>query len=805
MAEDNPARGIESARLGDVPFRLLADHLPALCFIADARGSVIWCNRRWYDYTGVDLAADIDRIWPTVHHPEMLEEVNRRWTRALETAAPGEMVVPLKGADGRFRPFLTRAEPVRDADGRIGCWLGTMTEISRQQELERHQRFLLELGDRLIEETDPDLILFLIGEALAAHLDVARVGYGQVSDDGETVAAGGRGWTEPSMPGTAGAFRLDDYGPAVEALRRGETVVIDDVARDPAVAEAAAAHLALGIRATVTVPLVKRGRFAAMLYVHSKVPRQWREAEVQLVRDVAERAWSTLERARSEAALRESELRLRGIVEASPECVKIVRRDGRLSFMNPAGLAMIEADSADDLAVADVVAPEHREAWKRNHARVCNGESVTWDFDVIGLKGTRRRMETHAVPLPAGGGGWQQLAVTRDVTDRKRAEEALERSREALYQSEKLTALGSLLAGVSHELNNPLAIVVSLSALLERQAEGTPLAERAAKIRGAADRCARIVQTFLAMARQRPPERTRIDLNALVRGALDLAGYGLRTADITAVADLCGDLPDVFGDADQLGQVILNLIVNAQHALQERPGDRRLRIETRRERDGVRLAISDNGPGVPPEARRRIFEPFYTTKPVGAGTGLGLSFSIGVAEAHGGTLAYRDAEGGGACFELKLPMAPAGDSAPAEAGDARPAGESRHRGRVLVVDDEPDLAEALAALLAEEGLDVDLAESGRAAQALIAARRYDLLLSDLRMPDLDGPALFAWLREVQPDLAARTAFVTGDTLGPAASLFIAESGRPVLEKPFDPPAVRRVLDALDRARGGAGR
>jgi PAS domain S-box-containing protein len=796
VAAAAPTRSVENERLGkNAPFRILADHLPALCFIADPVGAVIWCNRRWFDYTGVAPDADVDRIWPEVHQPDMLAEIYRRWSGALKAGVADEMVLPLKGADGRFRPFLTRTEPVRHADGQISCWLGTMTEITQQQEVERHQRFLLTLSDRLTEETDPLAILYTIGEALAAHLDAARVGYGQVAEDGETVDAGGRGWTRPDMPGTAGTFRLDDYGaPAITALRRGKTVVIEDTAVDGRVSSVAAAHLALGIRATITVPLVKRGGLAAIFYVHSDLPRQWCDAEVQLVRDTAERAWATLERARSEAALRMSEERLRAIVEATPECVKIVGRDGRLSFMNPAGLVMIEADAANGLPVASVLAPEHREDWRRHHERVCAGESLTWEFDVIGLRGTRRRMETHAVPLASNEGGWEQLAVTRDVTERKRAEEALERSREALHQSEKLTALGSLLAGVSHELNNPLAIVVSLSALLEQQSAGTPFAERATKIRAAAGRCARIVQTFLAMARQRPPERTRVDLNAIVRSALDLAGYGLRTADIAVTADLCGELPDVVGHADQLAQVLLNLIVNAQHALADRPDGRRLTLLTRRNGDCVRVLVHDNGPGVSPEAQRRIFEPFYTTKPMGSGTGLGLSFSLGVAEAHGGKLELEERPGGGACFVLTLPAAQKEASTPSSITETAP--DTPQRGRALVVDDEPDVAEALAALLVAEGLSVDLATSGRDAQRQIASTRYDLILSDLRMPDLDGTALFAWLQEKYPNLATRTAFVTGDTLGPAAARFLAASGRPVLEKPFDPGSVRHLLDEL---------
>lgn len=1051
MAIQSLCRTGSAAQLSDAPFRLLADHLPALCWIANPDGEIVWFNRRWYDYTGMTEERAARDGWTTVHDPAVLPEVRKSWRTAIAEGQAGEMVFPLRGADGVFRPFLTRAEPVHDEQGRTICWLGTHTEITNQQEAERNQRFLVMLGDRLRDLTDPLAILAAAGEALARHLHIPRVGYAEVDAAEERLTATGRGWSDDTLPGGPGEYRLADFGPAIApALLSGQTCVIGNVATDPRSAPQLETYLKLGIRALVCVPLIKRGHLGALLYVHSAVPRAWREGEVRLVEEVAERTWATLERARAEAAqresderlrhalegallgtvqwdlstlrgqwskrtceifgiecgdditvdqfrslvhpddrrtvlkaigkaiedddgyvvdyriirpdgqqrwvvsrsrvqrnadgqavatngfviditdrkaaeerLRESEARLRAIVEATPECVKIVGSDGMLLHINAAGLRMIEADPDSDVGsvnVAELVAPEHRKQWQVNHRRVCAGESVNWEFDIIGRNGTRRRMETHAVPLPAADGSLQQLAVTRDVTarraaeerlreseallaafmkhapigmylkdaagrylllnpemakvfgrpveevigrtaselfgseearfiadydreiletgqpraveeflpghdayawsmvvrfpvslegerptriggfdidisDRKRAEAELERSREALYQSEKLTALGSLLAGVSHELNNPLSIVVTLSMLLEEQLQGSPQAERAQKIRRAADRCAKIVQTFLAMARQKRPERARVDANDLVRGALELASYGLRTTDITVRTSLAPDLPPLWADADQLHQVLVNLFVNAQHALQDKASDRVLSIRTRAGgRAGmITIEVADNGPGIPPEVRRRIFEPFFTTKPQGAGTGLGLSFSLGIVEAHGGRMRLCDVAGG-ACFLIELPTAVGADTPV----DARDDGirTATGQGQALVIDDEPDVAEALAELLMLEGFRVDIAKSGLEAQALLAVHRYDLLLSDLRMPDLDGPALYAWIERERPELCARTAFVTGDTLGPAAAHFLACAGRPLLEKPFGPESLRRLLAEL---------
>jgi len=277
-----------SSASGDAPFRLLADHLPALCFIADPAGRVLWCNRRWYDYTGAAPDAALDDVWRTLHHPNRRKEVARRWQGALETGRPTEMTLPLLGRDGRYRPFLARTEPVCDDEGRLTCWLGTMTEIPDGRETEHNQHFLLELGDALRDEVDPVTILRAIGERLAAHLNVDRVGYGDVSPDGLEVSVGSRGWVAGDMPGGPGVYRLDDFGREAAAMvRRGEIFIVADVLADPAVGPNSDAHLGVGVRAGVTVPLVKRDGLAAIFYVHSRVVRRWRDVEVQLIRDVA--------------------------------------------------------------------------------------------------------------------------------------------------------------------------------------------------------------------------------------------------------------------------------------------------------------------------------------------------------------------------------------------------------------------------------------------------------------------------------------------------------------------------------------
>jgi two-component system NtrC family sensor kinase len=378
----------------------------------------------------------------------------------------------------------------------------------------------------------------------------------------------------------------------------------------------------------------------------------------------------------------------------------------------------------------------------------------------------------------------------------------LQRQREALLQAEKMAALGSLLAGVAHELNNPLSIVLAGALLLQEEAEEAAapgLARGAERIRVAAERCARIVRSFLAMARQQEARRRPVSVAALVDGALELLAYGLRSDGMEVAREIPADLPVVLGDADQLHQVLANLVTNARQALEDRSGPRRLRIAARAAGGAVELSVADNGPGVPAELRGRIFDPFFTTKPVGVGTGIGLAVSRGIAEAHGGSLELAEAaeRGGGARFILRLPRAGA-NSAAAGGADPTPAGGAVRAGHgaALIVDDEAEVAGMLALMLVPLGFRCDLAATGREAQRLLSSRDYDAILCDLRMPDVDGQTLYGWLEANRAHLCRRTAFVTGDTLGKAAADFLAGSGRPVLEKPFVPEEVRRVVAAL---------
>jgi len=392
------------------------------------------------------------------------------------------------------------------------------------------------------------------------------------------------------------------------------------------------------------------------------------------------------------------------------------------------------------------------------------------------------------------------ICTFTDVTDQVSAERELERQREALYQREKLSALGMLLAGVAHELNNPLSVVLGQAALMESLAADKQQSDRASRIRNAAEHCIKIIKTFLAMARDKPPSRVPVQINSLIEPALDLVAYPIRSSDIKVERDLAEGLPEVQGDPDQLHQVLINLLINATQALEDCEPPRRIALRTRYNgaNDEVELEIADSGPGVPEELRRRIFEPFFTTKSENAGTGVGLAVCHGMVTAHGGSLTVENLPkdgplGGGACFRITLPAAGAEVVATPEEA---PADDSP--GRVLLVDDEPEICELLIDFLEDSGLEIETAGSGQEALQRIAERDFDVILCDLRMPGMDGPALFGEVARERPAMISRFIFGTGDLLSDSSRQFLKDCNRPFLEKPFMPEQVRRLVKQVVR-------
>ena len=398
-----------------------------------------------------------------------------------------------------------------------------------------------------------------------------------------------------------------------------------------------------------------------------------------------------------------------------------------------------------------------------------------------------------------GRDGLRIEALMRDVTERKRLEDQARDLYHQLLQAEKLAALGQTISGVAHELNNPLATILTWAERLSQREVDAQMRRGLDTILGESERAAKIVRNLLTFARKRHTTRAMVDLNQIVRETLALRGYEQRVSNITILEALPAGLPLVFADPHQLQQVLLNLIINAEQAMIGANGRGTLIVRTWHEpdRDAVVLEVNDDGPGVPDEVQPRVFDPFFTTKDVGKGTGLGLTVAYAIVQEHGGRIMLKSQQGSGASFVLELP---AGDGPlkPPQPAQVERTSNAAAGARVLVVEDEAALGAAVAESLQDDGFVVERASDGLEALERVRGQHFDLIICDLKMPRLDGTQFYRELETAQPDAARRVMFVTGDVAGTDAERFLEETGCRWLAKPF------RLKDLLRAAREMVG-
>jgi signal transduction histidine kinase len=404
---------------------------------------------------------------------------------------------------------------------------------------------------------------------------------------------------------------------------------------------------------------------------------------------------------------------------------------------------------------------------------------------------------TARADAPGADGTLRVEALVRDVSERKKLDDETRDIYHQLLQAEKMAALGQTISGVAHELNNPLATILSWAErLADRPSLDHSLRRGLETILSESERAARIVRNLLTFARKRQTTRAMVDVNQIVRETLALRAYEQRVTNITVIDALAAGLPHVFADGHQLQQVLLNLIINAEQAMLAANGRGVLVVRTWHDpaQESVVLEINDDGPGIAPEVQPKIFDPFFTTKEVGKGTGLGLTVAYAIVQEHGGRIRLESRQDAGCSFYVELPVT--GGPAGAERGaPGSPAAREEARGgHILVVEDETALAAAVIDALKDAGYAVEHAADGEEALVKVREHAFDAVVCDLRMPKIDGKAFYRTLSAMSPGLARRVVFVTGDVAGTDAEQFLEVSGCRWLGKPF------RLSDLLNTVK-----
>jgi len=398
------------------------------------------------------------------------------------------------------------------------------------------------------------------------------------------------------------------------------------------------------------------------------------------------------------------------------------------------------------------------------------------------LKRSREELELHSANLEN-----QVRARTRELQD----------TQNQLIQAEKISAVGLLVSGVAHELNNPLAGVVGFSQLLLRMEPEEKIQRGLEKINREAERCKRIVQNLQAFARKHKPEKEYVEINAILETTLELRAYQLKVDNIEVDKKLDPNLPRTMADSHQLQQVFLNMIVNAHQAMASQGKRGKLRLRSSSGEGRIVVEIEDNGPGIAPENIGRVFDPFFTTKEIGQGTGLGLSICYGIVQEHKGKISVRNGTGGGAIFAVELPISGLDTTGVgASTLEPRPVETGGPARYVLVVDDELSIIDILYQVLRMDGHRVDTALNGAVALRKIEKESYDVIISDLKMPGMDGKELYQKVREINLDLARRIIFSTGDVVSAETREFLEKSGNSYLQKPFEIDAIRRIVQSV---------
>ena len=655
----------DHVRQSENELRDVIDTIPTGVGAALPDGSIEFVNRRWADYAG--MADSSGSRWQAGVHPDDLGRHMARWRASLATGEPFENEVRFRGAaDGGYRWFVVRAVPQRDARGTIRKWYGVSTDIDHRKRVEG-----LLAGEKQILE------MVARGSSLSHVLDglcrlVEDMAPGVLASvllrEGDRLRHG----AAPSLPrpftqAVDGAAIGPTAGSCGTAAYRGQSVIVDDIATDPLWDDYRELALPHGLRACWSTPIFSSdGTVIATFALYYREPRRPGRRDQDIIEQITNLAGVAIQRKLDEDKLRDSEEQWRAAFQNNPTMYFMIDAKGTFVSVNPSGAEQLgyTVDELVGRSMLDVFFEADREAVQRNIAACFErlGHASSWELRKVRKDGTMLHVRETARAMRKSGGDPVILVVCEDITERKRAEEALRRAQAELAHVTRVTTLGELVASIAHEVNQPLAaIVADANACLNWLAVAQPDLERVREALAAivtdGHRAGDVIQRIRQLATKSEPRKERLDVNDIVRDAVALVRAEVSRYDIALALDLAVALPPIVGDRVQLLQVMLNLVMNAVEAMAPVTGRPRTLIirSERQDDDGVRVAVHDTGVGISARDLDRVFDAFFTTKP--GGMGMGLSISRSLVEAHGGRLWITPREPHGAIFQLLLPAA----------------------------------------------------------------------------------------------------------------------------------------------------
>jgi len=730
-------------------FRQLVTHIPQVFWINAYKGALLYVSPSYERVWGRPVADLYERraSWREALHPDDRERVVSYL--AEHGGTEYEITYRIVRPDGAVRWIHDRGFPVPDLTGRVYRMAGIADDITervlatqRIESAEQHYRRLITTSPYAVYTMDVNGVFTELNPAAEELL----------GDRAETLL--GHSFMEIIAPESR-----DDAAGSFQRMLTGE---VDDIAID-------------------LVVLLRDGRRRVMSIAATTMKDSGRvEGMHGIARDITREV--------------ERDQRIRMLAEALdrlPDAVCIEHDNGSVLYSNDSfqeltatratnrtGLQALLAEDttlAERRAVRDELDSDG--TW-RGRTSILRGDSV------VPLEIVARRIEL--------GHNQVTILLARDVTEQVERELQLRRT-------ERLASVGTLVGGVAHELNNPLTAIAGFVELMLGEERSSDDRDALETLRRETARVAKIVSDLRLLARESQDVNNRklepIDVNDIVRHVLRVRRYALETSNIEVRLKLAPELPPARGVPSEIEQVVLNLVVNASHALDASDHPQKLlTITSAATRAGVAFEVIDNGSGIPEQVVEHIFDPFYTTKSPGEGTGLGLSLVHSIVSEHGGRISVNSIEGRGSAFAVLLPFAREGiDTVAAPAAPAAE-GASVQPLHVLIVDDEAAIRLALVRHLQRRGHTVETAEDGSAALERIASACFDVILSDIRMPGMSGDRL---LRELHArgasDAVRRLVFMTGDPASEAVRQGVGHA-IPVLPKPF---TLREITEKIE--------